>query len=85
MDGVEHTFTGPGELGRRLAGTEDLAACFANRFFTFAVGRAPQLEDEPLVTELREGLAADQGNLLAFVRRWVRSDAFRYRRRAEGP
>ncbi len=85
MDGVEHTFTGPGELGRRLAGTEDLAACFANRFFTFAVGRAPQAEDEPLVTELREGLAADQGNLVAFVRRWVRSDAFRYRRRVEGP
>jgi hypothetical protein len=84
MDGEAMAFSGPGELGGHLAGSEDLAACFADRYFTFVVGRAPEAEDEALLLELRAVLAEQNGDLLAFVRAWVKSDAFRYRRVASG-
>jgi hypothetical protein len=80
LDDVEHAFSGPGQLGARIAASIDLDQCFVDRFFAFAVGRAPGDEDDQLLEQMRDTLTDGDRDFLDFLLRWVKSDAFRYRR-----
>jgi hypothetical protein len=85
LDGEARSFSGPRQLGERLAASSDLDSCFVRRLFAFSVGRDPVAEDKPLVNELRSELDAADGNFPRLLLRWVRSDAFRHRRPITAP
>jgi hypothetical protein len=85
LDGEARAFSGPRQLGERLAASSDIDACFVRRMFAFAVGRAPATEDKALVNELGDQLSAADGNFPRLLLRWVGSDAFRHRRPITAP
>jgi hypothetical protein len=74
-------FDGAAELAALLSRDGEVKRCFADRMFTFAVGRAPDEDGEACTIDaLRESfLDSDGGDVRALMLTIVRSDAFRYR------
>lgn len=77
------TFNGPAELATLAVESGQVEACVARQLYRFAVGRTTLDEhDESFLERLvQEGGSAGGGlELVPFVRAYVASDAFRYRR-----
>jgi hypothetical protein len=72
-------FDGAVELSELLAASPEVRRCHARHWWTWALGRAPEPEDAPILGALEDRLAADDD-----VREWlvalVRSETFRSRR-----
>jgi hypothetical protein len=70
-------FVGAVELGKKLAASPDVAACLANQWFRFALGRMESNEDACSLQAMYDGFNASGGNVRELIVRIVRGDAFR--------
>jgi hypothetical protein len=73
-------FEGAVEMGAQLAKSRYVSRCVAQQFFRYAVGRGDTSADACTIDELEASLAEDQ-KFLEVLRRLVKTDAFRYRRK----
>jgi Protein of unknown function (DUF1592)/Protein of unknown function (DUF1588)/Protein of unknown function (DUF1595)/Protein of unknown function (DUF1585)/Protein of unknown function (DUF1587) len=71
-------FNGALELGRKLAASPDVANCFANQWFRFALGRMEAAEDACSLQAMHETFAATGGNIRELIIKMVKGDAFRH-------
>ncbi len=70
-------FAGADELSDLYAEREEFVECFAQKLFTYAMGRAPDSFDDPYLEEIA-AKAVDQGwDLPAFIDALVHTPAFR--------
>jgi hypothetical protein len=74
-------FSGPAELGRRLAGSPRARACLTEQLFTYAMARAPSEAERCALAAVDEARRAAGGGLPALVRALVTSDLFLLQRR----
>ena len=81
IDGIG-AFSGPGELGRLLADSGELEACFAQQFYRFAVGRGEESADMPARSALATAFQSS-GNVVDLFVSFIGSEAFRHRVVAE--
>lgn len=81
---VAGSFNGPGQLGAKLAGSEEAMSCAATQWFRFAFGRDSGVTsgDKCAVTQLHDALK--QGGVLALVRAISQTAPFLYRKVPEG-
>ena len=70
-------FVGAIELGKKLAASPDVAACLANQWFRFALGRMESNDDACTLQAMYDGFAASGGNMRELIVRIVKGDAFR--------
>ena len=82
-DDVDGSFHGPVELGARLSGSEQVAACATKQFVTYAIGRAPTDEDMCSVDTLAEGKTPSELGLRELIVAITKTDAFRRRQVAD--
>jgi hypothetical protein len=77
-------FTGPKELAAAVAARPDFALCLAEKVFTYALGRAPDLTpghyDGPTLAALASGLETGGHSFDALIRNIVTSTPFTARR-----
>jgi hypothetical protein len=71
-------FNGVLELGRKLAASPDVANCFANQWFRFALGRMEAVDDACSLQAMHETFAATGGNIRELIIKMVKGDAFRH-------
>ncbi len=82
--GVEETsFSGPVELGQRLAESEMVSDCMALQFYRYAQGRLEEETDSCAVASHQDAFARSGGNLVEMLVEMVKSDSFRFRRAAD--
>ncbi len=73
------TFGGPIELADTLAADPRLPRCMTQKVFTFALGRAPRVEDLDVLADLERQFTASDMRFSALATAIVLSDPFRYR------
>jgi hypothetical protein len=82
---VAGTFTGTVQLGARLAGSRDVAACMTKVWFEYVFGRSPAPEDACAIEQMNTKFAASGFRLRDLLRAAVESDAFLYTRVGGAP
>ncbi|WP_437818872.1 DUF1592 domain-containing protein [Sorangium sp. So ce1078] len=82
--GADGRFDGAVELAHRLAESDEVRQCVATQWFRFGYGRAEQAEDECSMNQIQEAFAESGYNIKALLVALTQTDAFRYRRRAQG-
>lgn len=75
---VDGPLNGVAELGVRLAQSAQVEACIGRQWLRFALGRSETPEDACTLAELNAAFAASGGDLRAFAKAIVQSDAFLY-------
>jgi hypothetical protein len=82
---VAGTFSGPTELGAKLASSDEALACAATQWFRFAFGRdAGQMTDGDLCAVKTLQTALKEGGALALVRAIPQTAPFLYRKIPQG-
>jgi hypothetical protein len=71
------TFNGALELANKLAGSQEVADCFANQWFRFSLGRMESTDDSCSVQGIHEGFRASGGNIRDLLTRIAVSPSFR--------
>ncbi|MDQ3036537.1 MAG: DUF1588 domain-containing protein, partial [Myxococcota bacterium] len=79
LDGEERPFVTPAELAALVAASPRARSCFAQQWFTYAVGRLPESADECTIDELA-ALVGDDAPIRAVLIALTETDAFRTRR-----
>ena len=74
---VDGKFTGGVELAKKLAGSQQVAACAVRQLFRFAFGRFETPEDEPTVTDLASRFEGDKRKLVGLSVAITQTPAFR--------
>jgi hypothetical protein len=72
-------FDGAVELSGALAEDPRFPACVTRQLYTYALGRGPELSDDPYLQRITEGFASDGYQLRALIVGIVTSDPFRMR------
>jgi hypothetical protein len=75
---VAGTFTGPAELAKKIAGSQDAQTCFANKWLSFAYGRVPDEDDACSKSQLESAFRAANGNIKALLLAATQTDDFLY-------
>ncbi|HVZ75176.1 MAG TPA: DUF1592 domain-containing protein [Polyangia bacterium] len=78
-------FSGPVELGQKLAASPEFKACFAKQLFRYAYARVETTNDAVGITELQSGFESGGWNLAKGLAALVLSDGFRYRNKGDEP
>jgi hypothetical protein len=73
-------FTGVAELAAKLAGSDDVRACVAAKWFRYGYGRGETTADACTLQRLQGGFAASGGRIQDLLVALTQSDAFLYRR-----
>jgi hypothetical protein len=76
-------FTGPAELGRRLAESSDVRDCLATNIYRFAAARLETQGDSCALDSLKKKYTADRPIVDVLVE-WIRSDEFLLRKEESG-
>lgn len=71
-------FAGAGALGTLLVETGQLEGCFMQNVYQFAVGRAVQDDDTPMITAMTETFE-DRDDFVRLIRAFATSEGFRHR------
>jgi len=71
-------FTGPVELAKKIAGSQDAQTCFANKWLSFAYGRVPGDDDACSKSQLQDAFKAANGNIKALLLAATQTDDFLY-------
>jgi hypothetical protein len=80
------SFNGPAELADLLVASGRVEACVIEQLYRFAAGRAALDEyDERFIARLAEVSSSEGLELFTFIKSYVTSDAFRFRRDEETP
>jgi hypothetical protein len=74
------TFNGPAELGDLLVGADVLDACAVRQLYRYAMGRAPDGDDEALIGSLADRFADDGHRFDGLLLALVADPAFGFRR-----
>jgi len=74
---VDGKFVGGVELAKKLAGSQQVAACAVRQLFRFAFGRFETPEDEPTVTDLASRFEGDKRKLVGLSVAITQTPAFR--------
>ncbi len=75
---VAGAFTGPAELAKKIAGSQDAQACFANKWLSFAYGRVPGDDDACSTSQLQSAFKVANGNIKALLLAATQTDDFLY-------
>jgi hypothetical protein len=75
---VAGAFTGPVELAKKIAGSQDAQACFANKWLSFAYGRVEGVDDTCSKNQLQSAFKAANGNVKALLLAATQTDNFLY-------
>jgi Protein of unknown function (DUF1592)/Protein of unknown function (DUF1588)/Protein of unknown function (DUF1595)/Protein of unknown function (DUF1587)/Protein of unknown function (DUF1585) len=78
-------FSGPVELGQKLATSPEFKACFARQLFRYTYGRVETAADEAGIAELEAGFEASTWSFGKGLTSLVTSNGFRYRNRGDAP
>jgi hypothetical protein len=73
------TFDGAIELSKKLAGSEQVRACFVDTWFTYAYGRAPVEDDGCTTDELALAFEDAERDVRSLLVALTRTEAFLYR------
>lgn len=76
VPGTEGTVSGPIELVRRLAETEDVQSCFATRWAEYAYGLTLRAEDECTKKAVKAAFKASGYNVKQLLIKLTQTDAF---------
>jgi hypothetical protein len=76
---VDGDFNGAVELASKLAASQDVAACVATQWFRWANGRAEDVADQCVLTDVRGQFTAAGNDMRTLPLAIVTSDTFRYR------
>jgi hypothetical protein len=74
------TFSGPGELGKKLVGSGLLDACTVRQYLTFAIGRRPTTAEQALLDTTLAQFRARGHDFAQLILDLVASDGFAQRR-----
>lgn len=74
---VTGPFNGAVELAHKLAGSSDVANCFANQWFRFALGRMESGNDSCSIQSIHDTFRASGGNIRELMARLALSPSFR--------
>ncbi len=74
-------FDGVVELGKRLAGSNQVRQCFATEWFRFGYGRAEGPDDACRLAQFEKAFSASGNNVKSLLVALTQTDAFRYRAR----
>jgi hypothetical protein len=77
---VDGTFNGVAELGKRLAGSQQVQDCVARQWFRFMMTRFEQDADACSMADVLTKFRAVDGSLTSLPAALAQSDAFMYRR-----
>ncbi len=77
---VDGPFDGPVDLAHRLADSEPVHACIADRWFVYATRRTPTIDDECSMESAVNTLAATDQDIVELLVGITLTPAFRYRR-----
>jgi len=69
-------YANPRELGRALHDDPAAPACVINRYYSYAMGRSPDKDDNAYIAYLQETFRSDGYKFRALIRRVVLGDAF---------
>jgi len=72
-------FDGTEQLAAELARSETVTRCMVQKVFTYALGRAPRVEDLPALDEIHAEFRAQDTRFDALAAAIATSDAFRFR------
>ena len=74
-------FDGVVELGKRLAGSDQVRQCFATEWFRFGYGRAEGPDDACSLARIEKAFSTSGNNVKSLLVALTQTDAFRYRAR----
>jgi hypothetical protein len=77
---VDGPFTGPAELADKLLASRAVRECFVTQLFRYVEGRDERPEDACVLTRLRQGFSAGDGNMTRLLLDLVLDQSFRARR-----
>ena len=77
---VDGPFDGAVELGDRLAGSTQVARCYATQWFRFGYGRGESSADACSLQQLSAAFTRAKGNVRELLVALTQTDAFRFRR-----
>jgi len=78
-------FSGPVELGQKIAASDDFKACFARQLFRYAFARVEVAADANGIDEWRSVFEASNWDLPTALARLVGSTAFRFHAKGDAP
>ncbi len=78
-------FSGPVELGQKIAASDDFKACFARQLFRYAFARVEVAADANGIDEWRSVFEASKWDLPTALARLVGSTAFRFHAKGDAP
>jgi hypothetical protein len=81
---VDRTYDGAIELSEILAGSATVEACAAQQWLRYALGRAPETQERPVVDALQRVLH-ERGDLRELLVAIVTAPTFRMRKLPEAP
>lgn len=82
---VDGPFTGPSELGAKLADSDQVLACMATQWFRYGYGRTETPDQDGCsLSVLEDSLVTSGGDVRELLLALTRTDAFRYRPVDEG-
>jgi hypothetical protein len=78
-------FTGPVELGQKIAASDDFKACFARQLFRYTFARVELTADASGIDELRAAFETSKWDLPTALAVLVDSNGFRYHSKGDAP
>jgi hypothetical protein len=76
---VAGPFQGAIEFGQKLAGSQDVRACYVGRYLTYAYGRALDANDDCSRASVQADFEAAAGDVKQLLLAVTRSDGFLWR------
>jgi hypothetical protein len=73
---LEGTFNGPRELGEKLAGSEEVRACFARQWLRYSLGKSETLDEKCSTELISEAMSADSSSLIDIFASMAAAPAF---------
>jgi hypothetical protein len=82
---ASYDFTGPTDLGQKLAQSNQYRQCFAKQLFRYAYGRVETSMDTPGITQLQGSFEGSNWAFDKGLAALAQSDGFRYRSKGDAP
>ena len=78
---IDGPFNGVADLADKLAGSEEVQACYAKMWFRYAYGRAEASEDACAMDQIETAFSKSNGSVKALLLSLTQTDTFLFRRR----
>ncbi len=80
---IKGSFDGIADLADAMTKSQDVRSCVTKQFFTYSLGRKTTISDACTLEGMKTALELSDGNLKEMLISFVKTDAFKYRRRLD--